>query len=353
MEVNVLGVSGQSQRSYTLGLLPQDFPRVGLDSHYSSLFFIPRPVFVCTIRRVPDIRGLRPEIFPPYRRISNQQEQHTIRSNDLLGCLSAVIGANSPARRRVKHNQRGIESECNIDAVPYGDQSARKLGRAALERPEMSIPRRNRSLPQNRAVESVPRNEKPFRRQLDGSLRPFIDDVKDSSAGRYQRAHAGHVVVVPCPPWASDPLQMARWSDDRIVGHGITACIMHVMGPFVHLFGTRLDRFCPYITLLDVSGAVGHQNAQNLVHRDIHLLLRHDKVDKVVGVRQAVTSELFDRYLAVKLERLDMLTGLLDVLCIGVQAVDQVTVICAQCGCELTVPAVHVDYQAAFDTACV
>ena len=83
---------------------------------------------------------------------------------------------------------------------------------------------------------------------------------------------------------------MARRSDDRIVGHGIAACIIHVMRPFVYLFGTQLDRLCPYITLLEVSHAVGDQNAQNLVHRDINRLLRHDEVDKVVSVRQAITS---------------------------------------------------------------
>ena len=140
MEVNVSRVSGQSQRSYTLGFLPQDFPCVGLDSHYFSLFFIPRPVGVCAFLRVPDIRGFRPELFPLYRRVCNQQEQHTIRSNDLLGCLSVFIGADSPSCRRVKHCQRGIESKRNIDAVPYSDQSARKLGGTALERPEMSVP---------------------------------------------------------------------------------------------------------------------------------------------------------------------------------------------------------------------
>ena len=122
---------------------------------------------------------------------------------------------------------------------------------------------------------------------------------------------------------------MAGRANNRIMGHGIVARIVHVMGPFVYLFGTRLDRLCPYITLLDVSNAVGNQNAQNLVHRYVRLLLRKNEVDKVVGVRQEVTFELFDRYLAIKLERLDMLACLLDVLCIGVQAVDQVTVICA------------------------
>ncbi len=121
------------------------------------------------------------------------------------------------------------------------------------------------------------------------------------------------------------------------------------MRPFVHLFGPRLDRLRPLAILLDVRHATGDQDPHDFFHRDSSQVLRNEKVDEVVSVRQALRSPLFNGDLAVQAERPDVLAGLLDVLRIGVQSVNQVAVTSPQSRRRLTVAATNVHGQPALD----
>ena len=149
-----------------------------------------------------------------------------------------------------------MQPERDIDRVSLGKQSAGQMRRPALERPEVGLPLLDRLSPKDAPVEGVPRDQGPLCRQLGGRGGALVEDVKHPSPGGNHSAHAGHVVVVPGPAGAANPLIVAGRTHHVVMSHGVTAGIMQVVGPFIDVFRPGLDLFDPLAVLADDCRAV-------------------------------------------------------------------------------------------------
>ena len=249
-------------------LAPEDLPCVRIDGHDAPCLLIPRPILGHARLLRADVIAQGLELIPLHWRAGHLQEQHALRGDDLLSSPTALTGPDRLARRGVKRGQGGIERERDVDPVPNRNQATRQLRRPTLERIQVRMPLAHCPLPQDRAVECVPRNERPLRRQLHGSGRPFIEDVEDPPTRRHQSAHAGHAVVVPRPSRAPEPLHLPRRADDRVMGHRVPARVVQIVCPFINSRGARLHRLGPLAPFFDVRHPLGAEHSHDLRHRD-------------------------------------------------------------------------------------
>ncbi len=281
--------------------------------------------------------------------VADDHEQQVALADDLARVLGPLVRLDRPARRGVEGDNRLAVAERDVDAVLHGDEPSRQAGRAAAETAQVLLPRPHRPLPQGNPVERVPRHKRPLGRQGDGRDGPLIHDVEDAAAGRDDDADAGEMVVASRPFRRADPLEMLRRPDDGVAGHGVVARVVQVMSPFVDVGGPRLDRLCPLAVLLDVRHAVGAQDAHHFVHRDGAQVLRDEQVDEVVGVGQAFAAPRLDGDVAVQAERADVHACLFDVGGVGVETVDEITVVRPQRGRQPAVAAADVNDEPALD----
>ena len=151
-------------------------------------------------------------------------------------------------------------------------------------------------------------------------------------------------------PRLRNPLGVAWWPDHLVVCHRISTGVVEKVGPFVNVFGPRLDGLAPAAVLPCVQRAAGSQHTQRFGHRDAAEILGHYQVHQVFRVRQMLPVEAVDRDRAVQSKRSDILACLADVLHILIQPVNQIAVTaerrpadCAQRGCELSVATTNMD----------
>ena len=168
--------------------LPQRSARLGVDGQHNAFRLVPGALLVHSLVFVP-ADGVFPRVaVGPRRRGIDQQEQHAIRVEDLLGRLALVVGAERLARGRVEGDQRLVEPERRVDDVTDRHQAPRQERRAGLQRPKVCVPQRDVALPEDRAVERVAGDQLPFGRQLDRRPRSLVEDVEHPAAGRNHRA---------------------------------------------------------------------------------------------------------------------------------------------------------------------
>ncbi|RKY06802.1 MAG: hypothetical protein DRP66_08065 [Planctomycetota bacterium] len=135
------------------------------------------------------------------------------------------------------------------------------------------------------------------------------------------------------------------------MGDGVVGRIVHIVRPLVNVVGPGLDRSRPAALLFDAGDAIRGKYAENLIFWNIQRRFYHEQIDEVVVVGQGLSAELFNRYRSIQTERFDMLSCLLDIVCVCIQAVNHVAVVYMQGGGELSVAAADVDNQAALNTA--
>ncbi|MBA7702548.1 hypothetical protein ES703_111317 [subsurface metagenome] len=211
----------------------------------------------------------------------------------------------------------------------------------------MSFPGPDRPLPQNHAIECIPRHEEPLGRQCDRCGLGLVNNVEYAPAGRDDGADTGEMVVTSGPFRPANPLDVIWRPYNRIIRNGIVARIVEEVCPLVELFGPRLDSPGPCPAFFDIRYAVGTQHAHHLAHRNSTEVLRHYEINKIVGVRQPVACKQLYRYLAIETQGANMVAGFFNVVGIGVQAVNQVAVIGVQCGGQPAIGAADVDHEPA------
>ena len=326
-------------------LLPEGLARLETHRLENPLFPVPRPAAVRPLRVVPDVGALLAVVVMLHHVGVDHQVQHAVGRDHLGRALAARERPQRLARGGVEFRHRRVEPERDVDAVAQADQATRHVGRAALEPPEVRVPHRDRTLPQDRAVERIAGDQRPLARQADRRRGAFVDDVEDAPAAGDQRRHAGHVVMVAAPARAAHPLHPSRRADDRILRHRVAAGVVPVVRPLVNLFGARLDRLGPLAALLHVRHAVGTEHAHHVRHRRSPEVLRHDQIDQVLRIRQPPAGPPIDRHLPVDAQRLDMLPRLRNVGGIPVQTVHHVRFARPQRRGQLPVPGADVNDQ--------
>jgi len=120
--------------------------------------------------------------------------------------------------------------------------------------------------------------------------------------------------------------------------------------PLVDLPGAGLDRSGPAITGPDPGNTPGGEDAKDLLHLHAAGLANNHQVDQVVGMGKVGAREPIHRYPPVAPELLDIPPGPGDVVCIGIQALQQVALAGAERRRQHPVAASQVDHQAAPDT---
>ncbi|KKL66765.1 hypothetical protein LCGC14_2141700, partial [marine sediment metagenome] len=152
-------VGRERHRHHRVGLLPEQLARIGFDGHDLPRRLIPPPAARHALLRLADVAVHGQERLGPFARVVDLQEHHPVGDDDLLGGLAALLRAHDLARRRVQHRQRIVQAERDVHPLAHGHQPPRKLGRAALEGPQLRMPRRDRPLPQDRPVVCVARDQ--------------------------------------------------------------------------------------------------------------------------------------------------------------------------------------------------
>jgi len=280
-------------------------------------------------------------------------------AEDLVGALGSFARADGLAGCRIENRERRPVAERDEDAVALGNQPPGQLGREAgppradlgqvlaLERfslPLAPAPLRQGALPQLDAVEGVACHERPRAGQpfVDDADEPFVEDVEHTPAGGDQGADARFGLVASEPQRLGHPLHVAGRADEGIVGHGVIGGVVEEVRP-------GLDGGGPRPGGPDVRRAARRQDAPHLVHGGLAEVFRHEEVDEVVGVGQALAGPMLDRHLAVESEVADVLAGRGKVGGVAGQAMHEVSVIGAQGGREFPVAAAEMHDQAALD----
>ena len=318
-----------------VGLLPQQLPGLGPDHQDAPL----------SGRRLgtPAPGGLR------CAGVAGDQEEHTVVVQDFGRARGPLVGLDRFARRRVQCAKRLAVAEGDVHAVAGGDQPSPNLGRAAAKALQVPLPRPDRPLPQDHAVEGVPGDQEPPGGQHDRSDGPLILDGKHPPTGRDHHADAPQALVVARAPRLAHPLDAARRSDHRVPGDRVVVRAVQVVCPLVNLLRAGFDGLLPRIPLLDVGHAARTQHAQHLSRRHLAGVLRDQEIDQVVGIRQPLAGPMLHRHLAVEAQRPDQPAGLAHALGVGLQAVNQVAIARPQRRRHPAVPTAQVNDQAALD----
>lgn len=89
------------------------------------------------------------------------------------------------------------------------------------------------------------------------------------------------------------------------------------------------------------------KHAQHLIHGSLAEILRDHQAYKVIYVRQPLAGPMPDRHLAVKTAGADLRTRLFNILCVGIQSLNDIRITGTKCGGQLPVPATEMDHQPA------
>ncbi|MBA7522935.1 hypothetical protein ES705_15055 [subsurface metagenome] len=280
---------------------------------------------------------------------SGNEKQSPFMEDNFLGSAGVFVNLEDLSRRCIHGSQRRVKTEGDIYAVPNGHKLSLELTRRLAPVDDMGKPRADRPLPEQDSVEGVACHEIPFGSLSDGCNGSLVRDIEDPSAGRHQRIDARNVFVTPRMPRLRDPLDVAWRPDHIVVCHRISACVMEKVGPFVNVFGSRLDSPLPAAVLLCVQRAARSQDTHRFGHRNAAEIFSHYKVYEIVDVRQQLPVEAVGRYRAVEPQLPDVLSRPPHCSRLGVQSVDKVVFAGAKCRSQLAIAAAEVYDETTFD----
>ena len=155
--------------------------------------------------------------------------------------------------------------------------------------------------------------------------------------------------MVPRPARAADPLQVPRRSDDLIVGDGVAAGVVEVVGPFVDVLRTRLDGHLPTSVRTDHCNALRSEHAEDFLHLKVAQVFGDDEVDQIVDVGQSLAVESVGGDVAVKAGLTQAQTQPLHGVRIGVEAVYLEARVRTEGGRQFTVADADVDDESPAD----
>ena len=151
------------------------------------------------------------------------------------------------------------------------------------------------------------------------------------------------------PNRVGNPLDATRRIDHLVARNCIAVGRMLPMCPLVDFVGPGLDRFCPFAAGLDVGYSQRSQHAHDFVHRNTIGPIHNHKAGQVVGIRKVRAIPRLNRYRSVKAEISNITAGGLNILSVGIQAVDEIPVVASQSGRKPAVAAIDVDNQSTLD----
>ena len=219
------------------------------------------------------------------------EQEDPLVPQDLLRALGLLVHLDGLAGGGVDGAQGRVETQGDVEAVAGGHEPPLKmLGRASPVH-DMRIPWIKRPLPERQAVVRVAGDEVPLGQPPEGDRGPLVGDVEEASARRDHGVDGGGVLVAAGVARVGQPLDTAGRADRVVVGHGVAARVVEVVGPFVGVTGLWLDGLLPPAALSDVERAAGGQDAHRVVGRDAAQVLGHDEVGQVVDERQAAAVE--------------------------------------------------------------
>ena len=152
-------VRGESQWSDARATLPQLLTRTRLVTNDATRLLVPDELGEDT-SLVPDIE-LRNVTGQLGQLIIGKSKNQPIGDDDLLGGAGFLIDTQGFPGDCIDLLQRRNQTPGHVDPVPYCHQPPGKLGRTALERPEVVMPFSNRAFPENHPIEGVPGDELP------------------------------------------------------------------------------------------------------------------------------------------------------------------------------------------------
>ena len=279
MKDNAFSIRRQGARGDRSVCLPEQLAGIGGVSEDLARIPVPAPVGVGSPRVVPDIGRNTPPIGQAGGGVVGHQEGDSVRHHDLARVLTALAGQYRLAGGCVQDRYRRVDAQRHVHVIAHGNQAAQQVGRAALERILTRIPLVDLTLPEDRPVEGVTGNQTPTGGELNGRPGALVQDVKETSFGRNQGRHAGHVIVVAGPARAADPLQPFRRGHNRVLSDGVSVRSVQIVSPLVHPFGPGFDRLLPLSLLTHQQHAARRQDSQQFALGSTSGVFRDDQVD--------------------------------------------------------------------------
>ena len=129
------------------------------------------------------------------------------------------------------------------------------------------------------------------------------------------------------PTGTSQPLQMARWSNLFVMGHGVTSRAMQKMGPIINVLGTGLNSRLPFPSLVYMSYSLGSENPHHFTHGNFTQIFCHHQVHHAINIGQFVACQSINRDRAVYSCGLHLGTSLSNILGIGIEPMHLITII--------------------------
>jgi len=156
--------------------------------------------------------------------------------------------------------------------------------------------------------------------------------------------------VAAQPQGGREPLEPAGRADEPVAGDGVVGCVVEEMGPLVDIVGPGLDHLLPAALTANTGDPARGQHPHNLVHRHLAGLFDDNQVDEVLSIGQGRPGMEFCRDGAINPLCPDVVSGLPDLFGVGVEAVDGVSVVGAQCRREPAFAAAQVHNDSSLDT---
>ena len=83
---------------------------------------------------------------------------------------------------------------------------------------------------------------------------------------------------------------MPRRAYESIIRHGVVACVIQVMRPFINLFWPGLDHLFPAMVFLDIGHAFRAQHSHYLIHGHVAKVFGDNEVNEIISVWKPVAT---------------------------------------------------------------
>ena len=123
MEVDILAVGRQCQGSNSRLLCPQSFTSGSFKRHYDTWFFIPEELLI-HFRLISNAAIGRSIVSQLCFTFSDNDEEETIRVNDLLCRISPFVSPQLFPSSRVHRNRRRFKSERCVNFISRRNESS-------------------------------------------------------------------------------------------------------------------------------------------------------------------------------------------------------------------------------------